>query len=303
MAESGGCRWCFNNILWFTAVYSMSALLLGSVKPYTTSQITALEKQFGLSSTRSGLLLSCNEIGCLSASFFFSHFGGRGCIPRILSGAMVLYGIASLMCGLLHFMDPVSFPSLDASNYSSSQGARLCQDSVQEHERCPATKDQATDNGRWMYNVQAVLMVLLGVGKSPQFSLGLPYVENNSSDKQQSSLLTGIIMAIAFLGPAVALGLGGWLSDVPIDLSESQLHSHHPQWIGAWWIGYLILGCAAIVLAVPLGFFPRHMKKSTVKDIHTATSLIKDIVAEIIMPCLSAANRDIAIGRLEAVES
>ncbi|XP_046573042.1 solute carrier organic anion transporter family member 2A1-like [Haliotis rubra] len=281
MAESGGCRRrCFNNILWFTAVLGMTALLLGSVKHYTTSQITALEKQFGLSSTKSGLLLSCNEIGYLSASFFFSHFGGRRFIPRILSGAMVLYGIASLMCGMLHFMDPVSPPSVDdlASNYSSSQRVRLCQDSVQEHERCPASKDQATDKGRWMYNVLAVLIALQGVGKSPRFSLGLPYVENNARDKQQSSLLTGIIMAIAFLGPAVALGLGGWISDVPFDLSESQLDSHHPQWISAWWIGYLIFGCAALVLAVPLGCFPRHMKKSTVKDIHMAKSLKKDIV-------------------------
>ncbi|XP_046573016.1 solute carrier organic anion transporter family member 5A1-like [Haliotis rubra] len=279
--ESGGRRRrCFNNILWFTAVFSVSSLVLESVKSYTSSQITALEKQFGLSSTKSGLLMSCNEIGYLVAIFFFSHFGGNRFIPRILSCTVALFGFACSMSGLLHVMDPVSLPSLDdlASNYSSPQGARLCQDSVQEHERCPATKDQATDNGRWVYSVLAVLMVLQGVGKSPRFSLGLPYVENNSRDKQQSSLLTGIIMAIAFLGPAVALSLGGWLSDVPIDLSESKLDSLHPQWIGAWWIGYLIIGCAALFLAVPLGCFPRHMKKSTVKDIDTTKSLKKDIV-------------------------
>ncbi|XP_046573018.1 solute carrier organic anion transporter family member 3A1-like [Haliotis rubra] len=121
-------------------------------------------------------------------------------------------------------------------------------------------------------------MVLLGVGKSPRFSLGLPYVDNNSRDKQQSSLLTGIIMTMAYLGPAAALGLGGWFSDIPIDLSESQLDSHHPQWIGAWWIGYLIFGCAALFLAVPLGCFPRHIKKSMVNDTDTTKSLKNDIV-------------------------
>ncbi|XP_046544868.1 solute carrier organic anion transporter family member 3A1-like [Haliotis rubra] len=277
MAESGG-NGCFNNILWFTAVFSVTSLLLESVKSYTVSQITALEKQFGLSSTRSGLLLSCNEIGYLSAIFFFSHFGGKRFIPRILSCAVAVYGISSLMSGLLHFMNPVSLPGEEDvfSNYSSQQSARLCQDSVHEHERCSATKDQATDNGRWVYNVLAVLMVLQGVGKSPRFSLGLPYVDNNSRDKQQSSLLTGIIMTMAFLGPAVALGLGGWFSNFPLNLNDTQLDKSSPQWIGAWWIGYLVLGSAALFLAVPLGCFPRHIKKPTVKD--TTKSLKDDVL-------------------------
>ncbi|XP_048256972.1 solute carrier organic anion transporter family member 5A1-like [Haliotis rufescens] len=280
MIESRGRRRrCFNNVLLFTAVFSVSSLVLEAVKYHTVSQITSLEKQFGLSSTKSGLLLSCNEIGYLSTIFFFSHFGGRRFIPRILSCALAVYGLASLMSGLLHFMNPVSLPRVEdlGSNYSS-HNVRLCQDSVQEHERCPATKDQATDNGHWVYNVLAVLMVIQGMGKSPRFSLGLPYVDNNSRDKQQSSLLTGTIMTAAFLGPAVALGLGGWFSDIPVDLSESQVDSRNPQWIGAWWLGYLVFGCAALLVAVPLGCFPKHIKKPKVKAIETTKSLKNDIV-------------------------
>ncbi|XP_071107743.1 solute carrier organic anion transporter family member 3A1-like [Haliotis cracherodii] len=281
IVETGGPRRrCFNNVLLFTAVFSVACLVLEAVKSYTVSQITSLEKQFGLSSTKSGLLLSCNEIGYLSTIFFFSHFGGRRFIPRILSCALAVYGLASLMSGLLHFMNPVSLPEVEdlGSNYSSPQSVRLCQDYVQDNERCPATKDQTTDNGYWMYNVLAVLFVLQGMGKSPRFSLGLPYVDNNSRDKQQSSLLTGIIMTAAFLGPAVALGLGGWFSDIPVDLSESQLDGRNPLWIGAWWLGYLIFGCAAILVAVPLGCFPKHIKEPKVQAIETTKSLKDDIV-------------------------
>ncbi|XP_046544864.1 solute carrier organic anion transporter family member 3A1-like [Haliotis rubra] len=284
MAQSGGRqRRCFHNILCFTAVFSMSSLVLESVKYYTVSQITALEKQFGLSSTKSGLLLSCSEIGYLSAIFFFSHFGGKRFIPRILSCGVALYGISSLISGLLHFMNPVSLPSLDdlASNYSSEQRVRLCQDSVQEHERCPATKDQVTDNGRWVYNVLAVLMVLLGVGKSPRFSLGIPYLDNNSRDKQQSSLLTGIIMTVSFFGPAIALGLGGVLSTVPVDLSDTRMDPLHPQWIGAWWIGYLVFGCAAFLFAVPLGCFPKRIKKLTKRPVNAKCHTLKEELSDL----------------------
>ncbi|XP_046573012.1 solute carrier organic anion transporter family member 3A1-like [Haliotis rubra] len=257
MAQSGGRqRRCFHNILCFTAVFSMSSLVLESVKYYTVSQITALEKQFGLSSTKSGLLLSCSEIGYLSAIFFFSHFGGKRFIPRILSCGVALYGISSLISGLLHFMNPVSLPSLDdlASNYSSEQRVRLCQDSVQEHERCPATKDQVTDNGRWVYNVLAVLMVLLGVG---------------------------IIMTVSFFGPAIALGLGGVLSTVPVDLSDTRMDPLHPQWIGAWWIGYLVFGCAAFLFAVPLGCFPKRIKKLTKRPVNAKCHTLKEELSDL----------------------
>ncbi|XP_067671866.1 solute carrier organic anion transporter family member 3A1-like [Haliotis asinina] len=284
MAEAGGCRrWCFNNILWFTAVFSISSLLLESVKSYTTSQITALEKQFGLSSTKSGLLLSCNEIGYLSAIFFFSHFGGKRFIPRVLSGAMTLYSIASLMCGMLHFMDPVSLPTLEdlASNYSSSQTARLCKDSVQEHDRCPSMEGQETDNGRWVYSVLAVLMVLLGVGKSPRFSLGFPYLDNNSRDKQQSSLLAGIIMTVTFFGPAIALNLGAVFSAMPVDLSDTRMDPLHPQWIGAWWIGYLVFGCVSLLFAVLLGSFPKHIKKRTKRPMKTESHTLKEELSDL----------------------
>ncbi|XP_046544865.1 solute carrier organic anion transporter family member 3A1-like [Haliotis rubra] len=259
--ESGGRR-CFHNILCFTAVFSVSSMVMESVKLYTVSQITALEKQFGLSSTRSGLLLSCNEIGYLVAIFFFSHFGGRRFIPRILSCASVVYGIASLIFGLLHFINPVSLPRLEdqASNYSSPQSARLCQDSVQEDEQCSDIKNQATDSSHWQFNVFAVLMVILGLAKSARSSLGLPYVDNNSRDKQQSSLLTGILMTMAFLGPFLALSLGGFFSDIPVDLSDmprSVLRILKNPVAGSLMLGNV---CLSFFVGGYVGFAPKYIE-------------------------------------------
>ncbi|XP_046573013.1 solute carrier organic anion transporter family member 5A1-like [Haliotis rubra] len=222
--ESGGRR-CFHNILCFTAVFSVSSMVMESVKLYTVSQITALEKQFGLSSTRSGLLLSCNEIGYLVAIFFFSHFGED-----------------------------------QASNYSSPQSARLCQDSVQEDEQCSDIKNQATDSSHWQFNVFAVLMVILGLAKSARSSLGLPYVDNNSRDKQQSSLLTGILMTMAFLGPFLALSLGGFFSDIPVDLSDmprSVLRILKNPVAGSLMLGNV---CLSFFVGGYVGFAPKYIE-------------------------------------------
>ena len=33
-----------------------------------------------------------------------------------------------------------------------------------------------------------------------------------------------------------------------------------PRWVGAWWLGFLFFGGAAVVVAIPIFCFPRHLK-------------------------------------------
>lgn len=39
-----------------------------------------------------------------------------------------------------------------------------------------------------------------------------------------------------------------------------------PRWIGAWWLGFVVVGAVSILLSIPLPFFPRRLKLSP-KDI------------------------------------
>jgi hypothetical protein len=33
-----------------------------------------------------------------------------------------------------------------------------------------------------------------------------------------------------------------------------------PRWIGAWWIGFVILGTGILIFTIPMFLFPRHFK-------------------------------------------
>ena len=48
-------------------------------------------------------------------------------------------------------------------------------------------------------------------------------------------------------------------------LLDVGLHPRDPRWLGAWWLGFLMFGIAAIIFGLPLMFFPKSMKpkKST----------------------------------------
>ncbi len=42
-------------------------------------------------------------------------------------------------------------------------------------------------------------------------------------------------------------------------VSDSDLPYTDPQFIGAWWMGFLIFGCIIIAISIPLMRFPKHM--------------------------------------------
>jgi hypothetical protein len=68
---------CCSNVLAFALFVGFSALVTQSMNMYVTSQVTTLEKQFHLSSSESGLIISSNEVGFLVTVLLASHFGHR----------------------------------------------------------------------------------------------------------------------------------------------------------------------------------------------------------------------------------
>ena len=65
------------NITTYSAFYGLTVLVTNALNVYVSSQITTLEKQFDFSSSQSGFILSCNDIGFILTVLFVSHFGIR----------------------------------------------------------------------------------------------------------------------------------------------------------------------------------------------------------------------------------
>uniref|UniRef100_A0A2C9KTP6 Major facilitator superfamily (MFS) profile domain-containing protein n=1 Tax=Biomphalaria glabrata TaxID=6526 RepID=A0A2C9KTP6_BIOGL len=87
-------------------------------------------------------------------------------------------------------------------------------------------------------------MMLQGFGKAPRASLVVTYVDDNTKRTN-----TGIFMA-------------------------TTLTPKHPNWIGAWWLGYVVFGILSLVISIPLFWFPRKLPqrhKATPGDIETVT--------------------------------
>ena len=83
--------------------------------------------------------------------------------------------------------------------------------------------------------------------------------------RETFSLYIGIFYAMGIIGPAIAVIVGGYLLNVHTDFlseEESGLTPDDPLWVGAWWVGYLILGVLCFLIIIPISGYAREIPGS-----------------------------------------
>ncbi|BFZ11719.1 hypothetical protein BsWGS_14758 [Bradybaena similaris] len=190
-------KWCqrLANLNVFVVVYGVAGIWMITLSTFLGSQVTSIERHLGMSSSKTGFILSSNEIGYLVVVILGSHLGKYTHIPVFLSISGLIFGLATL-----------------AMAFGRLETPRVWQDD------------------------------------------------------------TGVSLTAMVLGPPIALFLGSFASSLPVDLKETTMSKFDHRWVGAWWLGFMIIGLACIVSNVPVMFFPKHMRKVKTPNVPEATS-------------------------------
>lgn len=205
----GGCRpkalHKFATIPIFIGVYSLSGLSTSVLAMFITSQITTLERHFGLSSSQSGFLMSCNDIGFLATTLFASYSARKVHIPRALCISSAIYGMGGLVCVMAYVFDPYKMNRLTQTTTQTGNSsvetrhAPVCRhgevsvvpynesssvfatnlSSCQGGQPISLRPGVSTDYTFWAVTFIAVGMVLQGVAKSPRFPYIATFVDDN----------------------------------------------------------------------------------------------------------------------------
>ncbi|WAQ95690.1 SO2B1-like protein [Mya arenaria] len=266
----------FASIRWFTAFYSVTGLLTTSLSMYMISQITTIERQFGLSSTKSGYLMACNDIGYSAFILISSYVANRVHIPRYLAASTILYGISGIICSIPHFIykpDPLTNVISNQTSMSRKMAPpNICLNTsfLQMPTTTPSANVDTTDmfasvaddadstRSAVAMAFIATGMVIQGIGKAPRYPMVGQYVDDNTRPRE-TGFYMGIITTLSVFGPAIAYGLGALFSRTYVTLEDVELHPRDPRWIGAWWLGFLVFGVAAVICAFPLALFPAQL--------------------------------------------
>ena len=105
-----------------------------------------------------------------------------------------------------------------------------------------------------------------GIGGAFFHSFGIPYIDDNVS-KDKSPAYLGLIYGSRTLGPALGALLGNFcLKLYAYPGLEGDLTEGDDGWLGAWWLGFVIIGSSTLLIAPLLAFFPERLPDSTEKS-------------------------------------
>lgn len=284
------CRWgplrpecCqrFRNAKTVLICLCLLAIVQGMVvNGFVSVVISTIERRFDLTSTQTGFVASGYDIASVLCLIPISYFGGNGNKPRWIVCGIFLLSLGSFLFALPHFL-------IDKYSYSMNAHRTTCDvvSATQSHLATNGSNGSDSDRpcgaalSHYMY-VLVVAQMLHGAGATPLYTLAVTYLDENLKAKLTPVYL-GIFYSTAIIGPAVGYILGGQLLKFYVDVGRVDSNEYRvsispedPQWVGAWWIGFLISGTLAFLLAIPFCGFPRalpgsaRLRRERVSEVH-----------------------------------
>ncbi|XP_016300570.1 solute carrier organic anion transporter family member 4A1-like [Sinocyclocheilus anshuiensis] len=244
------CIQTFNTPHWVLFFLCVASFLQGMIiNGFINTVITSIERRFDLRSYQAGLIASSYDIAACVCLTFVSYFGGTGHKPRWLGWGVLIMALGSLVFALPHFTTPP---------YQVRVPERMGLCLANHTETCVGE-----EGGLSAYRFVFMLgQFLHGIGATPLYTLGVTYLDENVKSNY-APVYIGIFYTAAIVGPAAGYLLGGFFLNIYTEIDQTtELTPENPLWVGAWWIGFLAGGAAALVIALPILGYPRQLPGS-----------------------------------------
>lgn len=242
----------------YLVIFCIIGVIEGAYFTYFVGILSTLEKRYAFESKISGIILIADNISAAVLSMLVGYYGGKGHKPRLIAFGMILVCVSSFLSALPYFMygPALHFLSRDSSSFGSKK-QEYCGTEPMEEE-CKREGNSA------MIPAVSILFVanfINGFGYTAYYTIGAPYLDDNVK-KKNSPLYFSAMGALRVFGPV----LGFLLSSFCLKFYEDPFYDpgidlNNPRWVGAWWMGFLILGVILLFFTLLLSLFPRRLPK------------------------------------------
>lgn len=262
----------------FIMVYGLLGTTQAMAYIYFVITLTTLEKRFKIPSSTTGIVLSGNEISQILLSLILSYVGGHRNRPRWIAWGVVFCALSCFILASPHFIYGAGESALQLTKeYISDQEAEAL---LNSHNLTTIVKSTnrlclSTFTPKECHDIISVVPLILifmsqfvlGIGNTLYYSLGQTYLDDNTK-KTNTPLMLAYASSLRTFGPVVGFALGYFALKIYIDPSKTPvIDSSDPRWLGAWWLGWIILGVAMLIFAVLIGLFPKELPKNNPTEI------------------------------------
>ncbi|KAH9368279.1 hypothetical protein HPB48_021227 [Haemaphysalis longicornis] len=250
-------------------VFGILGVAQGAFRAYMVGTLSTLEKRFSISSQMSSIILVADDFSSLLATALFLLFLRRTSMPNWISIGILLSVIGALASYLPYaIFGPGTHLLEHAGGTTGRMGAtplQFCADSDSGRDLLSPTNHCATRDSDWSTFVAVGLLItanfLNGLAGVACYVVGTTYMDDNVK-KKNSALYFGTMIVCRFVGPVLGLSLGSFCLTRYEDLrTDPGITPWDPRWIGAWWMGYLVLAACLFASALPVALFPRKLRR------------------------------------------
>ncbi|XP_046921972.1 solute carrier organic anion transporter family member 1C1 [Lynx rufus] len=261
-------------------VYFAKALAEG----YLKSTITQIERRFDIPSSLVGVIDGSFEIGNLLVITFVSYFGAKLHRPKIIGTGCLIMGVGTLLIAMPQFFmqqyryekySPFSNSTLSISPCLLESDNQL-PISIIEKSQSKRSDECEIDASSSMWVYVFLGNLLRGIGETPIQPLGIAYLDDFASE-DNSAFYIGCVQTVAIIGPIFGFLLGSLCAKLYVDigfvnLDHITITPKDPQWVGAWWLGYLIAGIVSLLAAVPFWCLPKSLPRPRSREDSNSSS-------------------------------
>uniref|UniRef100_A0A0N5AF54 MFS domain-containing protein n=1 Tax=Syphacia muris TaxID=451379 RepID=A0A0N5AF54_9BILA len=215
----------------------------GTYLGYMVGILTNLERRFGITSRRSGTLLSMYDVGHTVAVVLVGILATNRHLPRITAIGVLTSGLSMLLLAL-----PVVIFGTAPHEFSMAESL------VSQIFVC-----RKVDEHTAAFRLLAFAQLITGIAAAPFNTVAYVYIDDNLKEKNKSPFYLGLLTSMYAFCPAFGFALSAGLTRIHTSLfyAPPDMDVTSEGWVGAWWLGFLILAVLYLVCSAPLFFFPK----------------------------------------------
>ncbi|KAJ8669937.1 hypothetical protein QAD02_001196 [Eretmocerus hayati] len=267
----------FANKKAYVFLYGVLGCIFSASYAYFNGTITTIEKRFKIPSKTTGIITVGNDISQLLVSVVLSYYAGKGHRPRWIAFGIYTVVMFCILTMLPHFLYG---PGEDALMLTKEYGSQLSGDNstismeVPEKQRkflcLNRTNHDHCIEADGNFSPQVLLFIaqlVSGIGGSLYYTLGVSYMDDNVQ-KSKTPALISFSFFLRMLGPAIGYALASFALKFYISPTLTPtINTDDPRWLGAWWLGWIILAILLFIFASILALFPKTLPRAAARKI------------------------------------
>ncbi|XP_026841496.1 solute carrier organic anion transporter family member 5A1 isoform X1 [Drosophila persimilis] len=261
----------------YMVIYGIAGCFLAIAFSYFNGTLTTLEKRYKIPTKITGIISVGNDISTVFCSAFLAYYAGRGHRPRWIGFGLI---ILAIFCLLMLSPQLIYGPGEDALKLTREYGESIdhtLNGTKRDEALCQKEKPSCEEDQEPSDFMPIMLFFLAqfvcGIGCTLFYTLGLSYMDDNSKKSKTPAMISWSAF-LRMLGPAIGYSLASVCLRLYIDpFKEPLITNKDPRWLGAWWLGWILLTVILLISAFFVGMFPKEMPSARARRIKAGTGV------------------------------